>query len=276
MNPNCHAERGTYEAFHQVVVDGEVYSYALANTLHLRELSFRFLHQMYQEAGLAARHPSRMWYSLSELLPHSATILMLRDSQVVGSISNLQDSPYGMPVCDVQREGVQWRRDAGRRLAEVYSLAIESRARRCVAALAGLYNIITLMNYHVLDTTHLIICVVRDHVRFFRDQLLFRHHHQEQGFHAKTGVECELLTLALDDHIFVSRRDRERSILKHYMPPEQEQQVIEALERQIRPIDSSQFQHFYAIKPELFDSANARQFEYIDYMMEEQRPCQAA
>jgi len=270
-----HVDAGSFEPFHRYVVDGDVFEYAVANTAYLRERSFRFVYDQYKQSGLGGLHPSRMWFSISELLPDNTTILVIKDNRIVASISNLLDSPLALPADDVRADAVDTLRATGGRPTEVFSLAIHPELRPRRAAIGRMYSVISSMNYFLFDRTHLVICVVPDHMRFFREQLLFEWD-GVLGFHAKTGVDCRLLTLPLINHLTADEDTRRRSMLAYFLPERELPPVLGGLKAQLAAVDRAQLEHFLAARPEILERTTSTQKTYLDDLSRQEQPCEAA
>ncbi len=97
----------------------------LARTKDELESALRLLHDSYVKAGLMTPHPSGLRVTKYHALPATATIIALWDDEVVGTVSLVRRSAFGMPlenIFDITR----FTHD-GSRIFETSSLAVDPR-----------------------------------------------------------------------------------------------------------------------------------------------------
>jgi hypothetical protein len=221
---------------------------------------------MYNQNGLGFTHPSGMWFSTAELLPNTTTILIFNKDKIVASLSTLLDSEFGLPVDDVFREEVDYRRKIGYKLAEIYSLGVNVGVHESKIILAKLFNFISIINYNIYNATQTLITVMPRHAKFYKEKLLFEEYGQ-LGFHKKTGVRCKLLAHNHSNSIQVNASYRSKTFFDYFVSDDESKAIAEMLKKIIVPISSDEFKYFYNIKPEITDSSTPEQKKYIEYMM---------
>ncbi len=85
----------------------------------------RLLYQEYLARGYCEPDPSQMHYSFFCVLPETRIFILKRESQVVGTIALILDSPCGLPLEPLFPKEIAALRKPGRRLAEVGLLALD-------------------------------------------------------------------------------------------------------------------------------------------------------
>jgi hypothetical protein len=107
----------------------EELEFRVARTLSELEQSFSLLHAAYLETGLLrVAHPSGLRTTAYHALPSTTTLIACWKDEVVGTLSVIRDSPFGLPmesafdVSELRRRGLS--------LCEVSSLAIAPRFRK--------------------------------------------------------------------------------------------------------------------------------------------------
>lgn len=102
----------------------------IADTQQELEQAFRLLHDSYVKANYMQPDPTGLRILPQHLLSQTATIVAKWDGQVVGTMSMIRDNPLGLPM--EKMFSVADRRQTGRRLTEVSSLAIDPKYRGLV------------------------------------------------------------------------------------------------------------------------------------------------
>lgn len=99
----------------------------IADTESELESAYRLLHNSYVQAGFMNPDPTGMRVLPQHLLPQTTTIVAKWDGHVIGTLSLIRDNPFGLPM--EKLFDLTARRQGGRRLAEVSSLAVDPQYR---------------------------------------------------------------------------------------------------------------------------------------------------
>jgi hypothetical protein len=63
-----------------------------------RRAAYRLVYELYLEKEYALPHPSKMWLSIFDALPETATLVVKRGDGVVGAVTVVFDSDIGLPA----------------------------------------------------------------------------------------------------------------------------------------------------------------------------------
>lgn len=99
----------------------------IADTPEELESAYKLLHDSYVKSGFMNPDPTGMRVLPQHLLPQTTTIVAKWDGKVIGTLSLIRDNPFGLPLEKIF--SVNDRRQNGRRLAEVSSLAVDPKYR---------------------------------------------------------------------------------------------------------------------------------------------------
>lgn len=251
------------ERFSSFEINGQEYYVTVANNIQLREKSYRLLYDIYINSGLGLTNESKMWYSLTELLPSAITILIMREEEAVASISFVSDSCIGIPVDDCFKEEVNSLRLKGNSVAEIFSLGVKEGERNSRILLGKLFNFTSVINHYILGNSHFVITVVPRHAAFYCNKLLFEEY-KKVGFHKKTGVECKLLVSDISDYMTLSEDVIKKTFYKYYLSEREVLNIIDDIRKEIIPISKNEFEYFLNIKPELCNDLTIEQKIYLE------------
>jgi len=270
MNINCCSLNSNMKtsSFFNFDCEGSSFYILIANNLEIKEQSYKFLHDTYINNGLGLRKKDSMWFSLSELLPNTVTIVVFKNNKMVATVSTLLDSEFGMPVDACFPDEIEKRRVQGHRMTEIFSLGVNVTHKESKKVICKLLNIVTIINYYIFKATQTLITVVPGHSKFYREKLLFKEYGQ-LGFHRKTGVGCMLLTHDHIENIKSNISFKKRTLFEGFYAEEEALKIIDVLMASIRPITCEEFKYFYYLRPELFntDDLSLNQKKYVEYML---------
>lgn len=85
--------------------------------------AFELVYNAYVRSGLAEPNPYRMRVTPYQLLPTTQVFVAVKGSEVIGTVSLVQDGELGLPMEAIYDREISWRRAEGLRLAEVSCLA---------------------------------------------------------------------------------------------------------------------------------------------------------
>ena len=176
----------------------------VADTVEEHEQAFRLLHEVYVEMGYMAPEASGI-----RVLPHhglpETLVFLARDERVVlGTATLLFDGAFGLPMDELFREDLAPLRKAGRKLAEVSSLAVDSRFRLLLIddeghrrGLFWLLHQAVLYCAHRRGIDHLCITVNPRHARFYRSLYFFESFGEVKPYDKVRGAPAVAMHLDL-------------------------------------------------------------------------------
>lgn len=235
--------------------------YRIANDIQTREKAFRLVYETYRTMGYSHKVPSRMWYTLYELLENSITFVAMHEDEVIAAISVTSDGELGLPSDADYKEEIDQLREKGLILSEYFSFAIRPDMRGNLRLKMRLLNLCYLSCRYILGTTHTIITVVPKHVDIYHEKFLFNILTEKKYFE-KTMVDCVLMSI---DNETVSKNQFNRdSIYQYFIPQTQEHEIVGILKDIVTPIDIDDFRHFIETRPDIYLQANENKKKYID------------
>ncbi len=101
-------------------------SYRVARTREELEQAFNLVYEEYLKQGYINDDPSRMWFSLQNILPETTTLVALVDDIVVATATIIPNSPLGLPMDDLYHEELEGLRRDGKKFCEISMLAHNS------------------------------------------------------------------------------------------------------------------------------------------------------
>jgi len=142
--------------------------FGMAHQTEAFDGSFRLVHDQYVWRRYMAPHPTGRRLSLHHSLPSTKVFVAKAGSQVVGTLSLVQDSPVGLPMDDIYREELGGVRAQGRRLCEVSALAIDQEYRKSgVGILMRLVRLMMIYAAHINQLDDMCIAVNPRHADFY-------------------------------------------------------------------------------------------------------------
>ncbi|MCP4408942.1 MAG: GNAT family N-acetyltransferase [Gammaproteobacteria bacterium] len=104
------------------------YIVKIADTLNEIEQAYTMLQDCYQESGiLSNRKSTPMRITKYQIIPSTSLIVLKLHDEVIGTISLIEDSPFGLPID--QMSDFHFLRKTGKKIAEVSSFAIKKQYR---------------------------------------------------------------------------------------------------------------------------------------------------
>jgi hypothetical protein len=242
---------------------GEHYRIRIANTRKLRERSYRLMHDIYRRTGYARPHSFPAWYSLFELLPDSVTLVVMRGSDMVGTMSVVFDSPFGLPDDETYGAELDALRASGMKLSQIISFGAGKLRRGSREVLGRLFDCAYLTARRIRRATHFVHTVIPRHAHFYRDHLLFDRAGPER-FQPKTGVSVVLLSIPLDTPDWVEGELRERTFYRFFLPENEEHGLVAGLRGQVAAPSVDEIDYFLSRRPEVWKKASAEQRTYFE------------
>ncbi len=176
----------------------------VADAVEEYEAAFRLTYQTYLEMGYCGPHPAELRVLPHHLLPETLVFLARNERDLLGTVSLIVDSPFGLPADALYREDLAPFRDQGLRLGEVSSLAADSSYRFLLVAEDGKRRgVFWLLHQAVLawaqrvGLDHLLITVNPRHAVFYERLYLFERFGEEKAYAAVQGAPAVPLHLDL-------------------------------------------------------------------------------
>ncbi|PCJ51666.1 MAG: hypothetical protein COA79_25625 [Planctomycetota bacterium] len=169
----------------------------IAKDQNLKEEAYRLIYQTYLEKGFTEKNASEMWYSVYDLLDESIVVVAMDNNIVVGALTLILDSEFGLPANELYEKELS-RIRANNTLTEITSLGILKSARFSTTILVKLFNQAYLYSKGSKNSTHFIITVNPRHVMFYQKKLLFEKIGSVKYYDKVGGAPAELLILDLD------------------------------------------------------------------------------
>lgn len=235
--------------------------YRIANDITTRKEAFRLVYDVYRTMNYSHKVPSRMWYTLYELLENSITFVAMHENEVIAAISVTNDGDLGLPSDDDYKEEIDQLREKGYILSEYFSFAIRPDMRGNIRLKMRLLNLCYLSCRYILGTTHAIITVVPKHVDIYHEKFLFDILTDKKYFE-KTMVDCVLMSI--DNDTVIKNQSNKNSLYQYFIPQAQEKETVGILEDIVLPICIEDFRYFIGTRPDIYLQASGNKKSYID------------
>lgn len=157
-------------ARHSLAIEG--FEFRPVQSLFELEEALRLVNDSYARRGISTVCRAGMRFSAFHLLPGTTTFVAIKDQQIVGTVSLIEDSMLGLPLEEVHGNEVVMQRLAGGRLAEVGTLAVAAGYRGKGVPLM-LYNAMFRWAMHFRGVQRLLIAVRPRAGAFYRNVLFF-------------------------------------------------------------------------------------------------------
>lgn len=246
------------------------YRIRVANDLETRRRAYHLVYGVYLEKEYTTPHPSRMWLTLHDALPETATFLVERDGVALAALTVVPDSPLGLPADELYGGELAGLRARGGRLAELVSLGVNLHLREA-PVLARLFNAAGFYARRVLGLSHFVITITPRHARFYRRLLCFENLGPPRVHPRVNGtVGClEALSLDLAEELILRERGPEargrpaRTLYRDFVPRHREKELADVSRRNMRPMTERELRYFFVEQTDIFVRATPRQLAYI-------------
>jgi hypothetical protein len=125
-----------------------------------------------------------------------------------------------------------------------------------------MFNTVHMLAWRLKGSTHFVHTVVPKHATFYEHQLLFSKLGPERR-QEKTGVDVQLMQMALKTMDEVPDATRRRTFFRFYMDRAEETPILESFQKAIDPVSALEFEYFIEKKPKLWSKATARQKDFL-------------
>lgn len=220
-----------------------------------REACFRLVHAQYVDRGYAECDPSGRRLLLHHALPTTRMFRVTCAARVVATVSLVPDSVLGLPMDALYAAELRPLRAAGRRLAEVASLAAAPGAGP--AAVAQLMGRLVLYAERLGRVDDLCVTVHPRHTRFY-ERLGFSRLGSVKQYAAVNGAPA--VALRLDVRVALATADERQAAARRFLVGDDRERALARLrEEQPRSgLTTREFVRFFAGQPVLETAAPAR------------------
>lgn len=171
----------------------------LASDTDVFDAAFRLVHDQYTWRGYMAPSPSGRRLSVHHALPTTKVFVARRDDRVIGTVTLVGDSLFGLPMDDLYRHEISTLRAQGRRIAEVSALATAAESRRTgITVLLHLMRALITYAVKLAALDDLCITVNPRHVEFYRSCMRFETIGGERAYSKVNGAPAVALRLNLE------------------------------------------------------------------------------
>jgi len=228
------------------------YRIKIANDFGTRRSAYELIYRLYREKGYANPNDSRMWLSLYNLLPDTTTLVVLREDEVVGTLTVVFDGSLGLPGDKLYKKEINVLRKTGRKPAEIISLGVADKGRRSSRdILLKLFNYVYLVSKHLKNATDFVITVNPHHAAYYHKTLLSEEWGPERAYEKLGGAPAVLLRINLEIPDRLRIPDRavaepqveelwQRTHYRFFHTTEQERKILPDLEMQLDPMSEEE------------------------------------
>jgi hypothetical protein len=171
---------------------------AVAAALADRLEAWALVHRNYLRKGFADPGGPGLWYGLHDALPDTTTLVVREGARVIATLTEVFDSPLGLPADDVFADQLAPLRRDGRRPCELISLASETDSMaRGTDTLKALFRAAYVVAAQVEDATDLVMTVNPRHTAFYERIMLFSRLGEVRDYGKVAGAPAVLMRLDL-------------------------------------------------------------------------------
>lgn len=210
----------------------------VADTQELREKSYQLMYETYLDKDYINENPSKLHFTEHDLLQETVVLLAMKDSEVVGTMSIIPDSPFGLPAEKSYFNELEDLKKNGE-ICEISALGIKKEERFNSNILIKLLNAATLYSTDILKKSHWVITVNPSHVAFYIKKLLFKVIGEEKKIDKVLGAPAILLLLSLDEVESVINNQKKSTngrLLKHFVSINAGQNFIQKFKLQTQKL----------------------------------------
>ena len=237
----------------------------VANNQPLRERTFKLVYDIYlnKEYDLQLGRQSGLWYTIHHLHPHTVTFLAEKAGQPAGTVSIIPDSRLGLPADFIFPEQLSILRKAGRRLCEVFSLAVtEGIADSTIDLTMHLYRLVHLTATRLLNDTEIVSSIMAHHDAFYSNILMFDEISPDSRQSPKTGEQVRFARINLETMEAryaqrYSRLNSKRNLHRWFFQNEEEPAMVEWIRRNRRPMTADELNYFGTLKSHILSESSS-------------------
>jgi hypothetical protein len=178
------------------------------------------------------------------------------------------DSELGLPADLLYGEEVDSFRRRGRIPAEIISLGVAEEGRRASQRiLVKLFNYVYMISWYLRGATDFVITVNPHHADYYRRTMLFDRIGEERTYEKVSGAPAVLLTVPLETPTLLDRPGKQeikrRTHYRYFHTPEQEDDILPALEPQLEPMTEAEFLYFAVNRSHVWEKATHAEKTYL-------------
>lgn len=244
-------------------VSGEDYRIVPATDLETRREAHELVYRLYRSKGYTETLESGIWLSVYNILPDTVTLVVVRNDEVVGTLTVVFDGALGLPADELYGQELRPLRGPGRSPSEIISLGVSEEVSRRASQqiLVKLFNHVYLTAWYVRKSTDFVITVNPNHADYYRKTLLFECAGEEKTYEKVGGAPARLLHLALEiptqavgdpaaDHL------RKRTLYRYFHTRDEERQILPELRAGLAPMSEEEFEYFAMDRTEIWERAS--------------------
>ncbi len=241
----------------------------LAAGIEDRLRAWALAYRVYLEKEYARPNDQRLWYSLHDALPEALTVMIEKNSELIGAVTVVPDSPLGLPADEIFPAETAAMRRGGSRLAEAVSLVQENLSERAgLLVVAKLCELTCLVAQRLLGASDLVITVNPRHEDYYRRMMLFGRWGEEAACTKVSGAPAVFLALNFADmnaHVAgAAMADAPRTLYRRFMDERTARATAAELRRQIRPLEEAVLQRYFIERRPLLTAASIGARRYFE------------
>lgn len=217
------------------------YEIRIADTRELKEEAYGLTYKTYLEKGFIKENNSKMWSTDNDLKDSTITLVVLEQYRVIGTLTLVFDSKDGLPACDLYYREISKLRRNKYRLAELVSLAVDSRVRGATEIIAKLFNMAYIISKELMNRDYFIITINPRHAFFYIKKLSFNLFGKEKPCPKVSGAPANLLGLPLSTpgkmisnyHV---KKIKSKTIYDQFISPRNQRLIIPVIRDQMSKI----------------------------------------
>jgi hypothetical protein len=266
------------------------YTIRVASDLESRRKAYRLVYRLYIEKEYARPRRSRMWLSIFDALPETATLLVEREAvegggwkvegdssndshqpstpnpqppTPVGTLTIVSDSPMGLPAEDLYGAEVGALRASGRKVAEGISLGVAEESLAGAMIVGRMLNLGYLIAREIRGTTDFLVTANPMHVRFY-EAMHFVVAGPERSYGKVGGAPAVLLRLdleALEHRLRTSAADPagRQCVYRQFRTAAEAPETMALLGAALRPMTEEERDYFLVAETDTLAQASAGQ-----------------
>ncbi|MBW2568347.1 MAG: hypothetical protein JRD93_18225 [Deltaproteobacteria bacterium] len=245
----------------------EQFSCNVAQTHDELKQAFSLVYKEYLRAGYVKKAvPSKMLVNIYNLLPETVVWIVKSNHTVVSTLTEIFDSPLGLPIDEVYEKELDELRSEERRIVEISALAIHKKHRWQNAYMPLFRG----MLQHALSrrATDLCVAVNPKHKSFYKNILLFEDIGGKKNYPKVSAPSVALrldLTTAEKKLEQIYGRMKPESNLHEYFFQKNaiEDSPVEEFFQKKKEMDSNVIQYFFVKKNKILQELPPHQIEYF-------------
>jgi hypothetical protein len=247
---------------------GDEFTVRVASSTEDRLKAWALAYRVYREKEYAPPNPQGLWYSLHDALPDTVTLLVEQGQEPIAAVTDVPDSPLGLPADRTFPEETARMRAEGRRMFEAVSLVQASLSERTgIMVVAKLHELLCLVGGELLGCTDLICTVNPRHEAYYRKLMLFEKRGGEAACDKVSGAPAVFLTLNMADvrrHVERAELpDAPKTIYRRFMKPGEAAAVAARFRSQMRPLDEAALRRFFVEERQLMAQTTPEQRAHL-------------